>query len=93
MTTTETPGYSDEHVHISLVSLGGLNYKREIRRSANGNSVYIKDPHGSEGHMKEFRIDAARFDAGDFQCRDGWAFRKWTGRSEEIAKAESHWQT
>lgn len=76
-----------QHAWVSLVSLCGCNHKQAVRRG--GKSVYVRRPLGEKG---EFRLDAARFDAGECQFRDGWTIRRWGDLAEEACGTERDWQ-
>ena len=77
------------HAHISITRLGGVNIKTLVKYK--GKSVYVADPDGNGG---TYRINAAKFIAGETQYRDGsWAIRKWDDWSERTAESEKNWQT
>ena len=77
---------STTHAHISLARLCGCNYKMPVRRA--GKSVYVTDPQGTH----EYRLSAAKFDAGEYQYRDSWVIVPWSAKAERIAKSEANWQ-
>lgn len=74
------------HAHIQLCRLGGYNEKVPVQRR--GAFVYVKDPH----RPKTYRIDAAKFDAGQVQIRGSFAIGPWDERSERRAASEWDWQ-
>jgi len=77
------------HAHFSITRLGGVNLKMPVIYK--GKSVIVEDPQEA-GRM--YRINAAKFIAGDTQFRDSsWAICKWDDRSERTAEAEANWQT
>ena len=73
---------------ISLTSLPGCNYKQPIARR--GKSVIIVHP--QQPH-RSFRIDAAKFDAGQPQFRETWCIEQWSDKAERTSKSEEGWQT
>lgn len=76
--------------HFSLTRLGGVNIKQPVSHYK-GRSVYVADPQ-EPGRM--YRLDAAKFIAGERQYRDSsWAIRRWDDRAERQAQAEANWQT
>ncbi len=77
------------HAHFSITRLGGVNEKTPVTYC--GKSVFVEDP---QQRGKTYRLNAAKFIAGDWQYRDSsWAIRKWDGRSEQMAESEKNWQT
>ena len=91
---TETQAKEDAmekptHAHFSLSRLGGCNYKIPVTYQKK--SVWVRDPQETE--LRIYRLNAAKFLAGDFQIRDSWAIRKWDERAERTMEAEKNWQT
>ena len=77
------------HAHFSITRLGGVNIKVPV--TYKGKSVIVEDP---QQPGKMYRINAAKFIAGDYQFRDSsWAIRKWDDQSDLTAEAEANWQT
>lgn len=77
------------HAHFSITRLGGVNEKMPVTYL--GKSVFVEDP---QIPGKMYRLNAAKFIAGDHQIRDGsWAIKKWDARSEQMAESERNWQT
>lgn len=76
------------HAHVSLSRLGGCNYRVPV--TYKGKSVYLDDPM----YARSYRINLAKFIAGDFQIRDSsWAIRRFDDRSARNCNAEQNWQT
>ena len=74
-----------EFAWVHLVRLSGCNYKQPITRK--GRSVYINDPQG----QGRYRIDAAKFDAGESQYRESWGIARWDEKAERITNSEKGW--
>ena len=76
------------HAWISLTRLGGCNYKMPITRK--GKSVIVTDPQCPD---IRYRLNAAKFDAGDRQFRDNWCIEPWSDKAERVTESERDWQT
>ena len=73
---------------ISLTRLCGCNYRRPVRRQ--GRFVLVDDPHRPG---KTYRLDAARYEAGERQFRGSWCIEPWSDRAAQTCHDEANWQT
>ena len=70
---------ADRPTHAK-VDLARLDFKAiKVPVTYSEKSVFVPNPQanaeGRPGHC--YRLDAAKFCAGEFQCRDSWAIKPW----------------
>lgn len=76
-----------DFAYVSLVRLGGCNFRMPVEYR--GKSVYVKDPQMDV----TYRLNAAKFLAGEGQYRDSWGIRMWDGHAAARMESEKNWQT
>lgn len=76
------------HAYFHLTRLCGCNYRMPITRK--GKSIVVTDP---QDPGTRYRLNAAKFDAGERQYRDSWCIEPWTDKAARITDAEKDWQT
>lgn len=74
--------------HVHLTRLCGCNHKQAV--TIKGKFALVEKPKscGQSGH---YRIDAARFLAGEYQHRDDYSIRLWDDRAERKTDSEKNW--
>ena len=65
------------HAWVHLTRLDGCNYKQRVTH--HGKSVFITDPQIPE---RSYRLNAAKFDAGEYQHRSSWTIVPWSAYAE-----------
>ncbi len=76
-----------EYAFVRLSRLCGCNYKQPIERR--GVSVFVRHP---QRRGVQFRMSAAKFDAGESHYADNWLISKWDTDSARITESERNWQ-
>ena len=72
---------------VHLTRLCGCNYRTAVTRQ--GKSVFVTHPNRPD---KQYRINAAKFDAGEPQFRDSWCIEQWSDRADKTSDSEAYWQ-
>jgi hypothetical protein len=89
MEATATATAQARFAWVSLTRLCGCNYKVPVARK--GKSIIIVvDPQRRD---TRYRIDAARFDAGERQFRGSWCIEAWSDKAARTMESERDWQT